>query len=77
MALAACSSSMRLGRAPSSMTCMPRAMAPLVTTTTSLPAARSVATQEQTAVRTSVRSSPSSSATMDEPSLMTTRRMRS
>src|SRR4051812_33872013 len=53
---------------------MPTAIAPLVTTTTSTPARRSAATCSQTRSSTSSRGAPESSATIEEPSLMTTRR---
>src|SRR3954451_14763398 len=57
------------------MTCIPRTIAPLVTTTTASPAARRSATTSQMCSRTSARSAPASSAVMLEPSLMTTRAM--
>src|SRR4051794_37214496 len=50
---------------------MPRAMAPLVTRTTSRPCPRSAAAWEHTSASTSRRTSPRSSATMLEPSLIT------
>ena len=53
------------------MTRMPRAIAPLVTSTTSWPAAWRAAASAQMRSITSARSSPESSATMLEPSLMT------
>src|SRR4051794_7970138 len=55
------------------MTCIPRAIAPLVTTTTSSPAAWRRATSSHTRASTLARSIPVSSATMLEPSLMTKR----
>src|SRR5262249_62353908 len=55
---------------------MPRAIAPLVTTTISSPAAWRAATWAQTRARTSARRSPESSATMLDPSLTTYRAMR-
>src|SRR4051794_31412493 len=58
------------------MTSMPRAIAPLVTTTTSLPASWKSATAPQMRSRTSARSTPPSSATMLEPSFTTARSMR-
>src|SRR3954468_3368754 len=57
------------------MTSMPRAMAPLVTTTISLPASWKSATAPQIRSRTSSRSTPRSSATMLDPSLTTARAM--
>src|SRR5437588_90310 len=54
---------------------MPRAIAPLVTITTSSPAPRRPAAASHTRPSTSARGSPVSSATMLEPSLTTTRRM--
>ncbi len=66
---------MALGRVTSPITRAPRAIAPLVTTTTSSPAAWRAATSSQTAPSTSARSSPESSATMLDPSLMTVRAM--
>ena len=50
---------------------MPRAIAPLVTTTTSTPVRCSAATSSQIRATTDRRSSPESSATIDEPSLTT------
>src|ERR671928_94463 len=55
------------------MTCIPRAIAPLSTTTPSPPAAWRRATSSQTRASTLARSMPVSSATMLEPSLMTKR----
>src|SRR5262245_23786418 len=72
MADAACSSSMAEGRRPRSRTRMPRAIAPEVIMTTFSPPTCSSATWAQTLSRTSVRSAPSSPATMDEPSFATT-----
>src|SRR4051794_12563070 len=63
---------MSLGRTGSSSRCMPRAIAPEVTTTTSVPRACSAATSSQMRATVDRRSSPESSATMDEPSLTTT-----
>src|ERR1044072_2223191 len=51
--------------------CIPRAMAPLVTTTTSTPSRCSAATSSMIRAITDRRSSPDSSATIDEPSLTT------
>ena len=68
--LARRSSSAR-GRTGRSMTRMPRAIAPLVTSTTSWPAAWRAAASAQMRSMTSERSSPESSATMLDPSLMT------
>ena len=64
---------MARGRTGSSITRIPRAIAPLVTITTSSPARCSAAASSQIAARTSARSSPPSSATMLEPSLTTVR----
>src|SRR3954467_8248877 len=50
---------------------IPRAMAPDVTSTTSWPPARRAAACAQTSASTSRRTSPLSSATMLEPSLIT------
>src|SRR3954469_2230303 len=69
---AACSSSIARGRTPSSINRIPRAIAPEVTSTTSRPAARSSAVCPATPARTSSRTSPRASATMLEPSLITT-----
>src|SRR3954454_24080176 len=55
------------------MTSMPRALAPLVTTTISLPASWKSATAPQMRSSTSARSTPPSSATMLDPSLTTAR----
>src|SRR3954470_16579949 len=55
------------------MTRIPCAIAPLVTTITSSPARWRDATVSQTPARTSRRGSPRSSATIEEPSLTTTR----
>src|SRR3954447_17789333 len=55
------------------MTSIPRAIAPLETTTTASPAAWRSATTPQIRSRASARSAPRSSATMLDPSLMTTR----
>src|SRR4051794_21768025 len=60
------------GRPRSSITRMPRAIAPEVTMTTFSPPACSSATCAQTRSSTSLRSAPSSPATIDEPSLATT-----
>src|SRR3954464_7963720 len=57
------------------MTSIPRAIAPLVTTTISLPAAWKSATAPQMRSSTSARSTPPSSATMLDPSLTTARAM--
>src|SRR5438477_11916164 len=62
------------GRAGSAITRIPRAIAPLVTTITSSPPARRAATASHTRPSTSASSSPASSATIEDPSLMTTRR---
>src|SRR4051794_34728192 len=51
--------------------CIPRAIAPLVTTTTSTPSRCSAATSSTIRAITDRRSSPDSSATIDEPSLTT------
>src|SRR6185503_20090825 len=51
--------------------CIPRAIAPLVTTTTSTPVRCSAATSSTIRAITDRRSSPESSATIDEPSLTT------
>src|SRR4029079_11257480 len=51
--------------------CIPRAIAPLVTTTTSTPSRCSAATSSTIRAITDRRSSPGSSATMDEPSCTT------
>src|ERR671911_1979141 len=56
---------------------MPRAIAPLVTTTTSTPSRCSAATSSQIRATTDRRSSPESSATTEEPSLTTATGMRS
>ena len=66
---------MALGRSASSSTRIPRAIAPLVTTTTSSPAAWRAASSAHTAASTSVRGEPSSWATIEEPSLTTVRAM--
>src|SRR5689334_21578670 len=50
---------------------MPRAIAPLVTTTTSTPEACSAATSLQIRATQDSRSAPLSSATIDDPSLTT------
>src|SRR5690349_5238744 len=68
---AACSSSIARGRAGSSISRMPRAIAPEVTITTRSPPCSSRATCSQTESSTSVRNSPSSAATIEEPSLTT------
>src|SRR4051794_13796588 len=60
------------GRAESSIPRMPRAIAPEVTITTFSPPACSSATCAQTRSSTSLRSAPSSPATIDEPSFATT-----
>jgi hypothetical protein len=70
-ALAAWRSSIARGRTGSSITRMPRAIAPLVTTTISSPAACRAATWSHTRARTSARRSPESWATMLDPSLTT------
>src|SRR3954466_9415537 len=62
------------GRAGSAITRIPRAIAPLVTTITSSPPARRAATASHTRPSTPERSSPAASATIEEPSVMTTRR---
>ncbi len=51
--------------------CTPRAIAPEVTTTTSTPSRCSAAISSHTRATTESRSSPSSSATIEEPSLTT------
>src|SRR3954451_24241837 len=68
---AACSSSIARGRTPSSISLIPRAIAPEVTRTTSRPAARSSAACAPTFASPSSRTSPRSPATMLEPSLIT------
>src|SRR3954451_5576125 len=70
-ALAPCSSSIARGRTGSPSTCIPRAIAPEVTTTTSTPASCSNATSSHTRATTASRSAPESSATTAEPSLTT------
>src|SRR5919198_4248434 len=70
-ALAACRSSTAAGRAPRPSRCIPRAIAPLVTTTTSTPLRCSAATSSTIRATTDNRSSPESSATIEEPSLTT------
>src|SRR4051794_3605545 len=54
------------------MSFIPRAIAPEVTSTTSRPAARNSAVCAATSASTSSRTSPLSSATMLDPSFMTT-----
>src|SRR5215217_5181614 len=71
MALAACSSAISVLRTDRSSRCIPRAIAPDVTTTTSTPVRCSSATSSQTRATTDSRSSPESWATTDEPSLTT------
>src|SRR4051794_3371161 len=68
---APCSSSIARGRTGSSISRIPRAIAPEVTITTRSPPRASALTCAQTESRTSVRSSPSSAATIEEPSLTT------
>src|ERR1044072_1987997 len=51
--------------------CIPRAIAPLVTTTTSMPCRCSAATSSTIRAITDRRSSPDSSAPIEEPSLTT------
>src|SRR3981081_4692758 len=72
-ALAACSSPMALGRWGSPIARIPRAIAPLVTRSASSPRPCSSAAASHTRASASSRSSPSESATTDEPSLITTR----
>src|SRR3954452_8318007 len=60
------------GRADSSITRIPRAMAPEETMTTFSPPACSSATCAQTLSSTSLRRAPSSPATIEEPRLATT-----
>ena len=60
-----------MGRTAKRMSCMPRAIAPLVTMTISWPSARRRATSSQTRPTTSTRSAPSSCATIEDPSLTT------
>src|SRR5690242_16031225 len=59
------------GRPASPSRWMPRAIAPDVTTTTSTPDRCSAATSSQIRATTDRRSAPSSSATIDDPSLTT------
>src|SRR5918999_1122198 len=68
----ACSSSIARGRTDSSISRMPRAIAPEVTTTTSSPARWRSATASPSASSSSLRTSPASSATTLEPSFTTT-----
>src|SRR3954454_17776890 len=63
---------MALGRAGSSSSRIPRAMAPEVTTTTSTPARWRLANYSHTRAMTARRSSPLSSVMTEEPSLTTT-----
>jgi len=72
-ALAAWSSSIAVGRAVRPRTRVPRAIAPLVTIATSSPPARAAATAAQIRASSSARNSPSSVATIAEPSLITVR----
>src|SRR4051812_28784163 len=62
---------MTAGRPDSPRSRMPRAIAPDVTTTTSIPSRCSAATSSHRRATTDSRSSPESSATTDEPSLTT------
>src|SRR5690348_5466615 len=62
---------MARGRTGSSISRIPLAIAPEVTMTTRSPPCSSAATCPQTESRTSVRSSPSSAATIEEPSFTT------
>src|SRR3954471_15849184 len=62
---------MARGRTGSPSRCIPRAIAPDVTTTTSTPERCSAATSSQTRATTASRSAPESSATTDDPSFTT------
>src|SRR5436309_2479651 len=74
-ALAACSSPIELGRRASAISRIPRAIAPLETITISSPSACRAAATSHSPDRTSMRGSPSPSATTLDPSLITNRLM--